>query len=45
MTFTIPSPVLWMIAGFCFGRAIEALCKFIAYLDRETRGPTIKRKD
>lgn len=37
MDFHIPYPVLWMVAGFCFGRAIEALVKFIAYLDRETR--------
>jgi hypothetical protein len=41
----IPSPVLWMIAGFCFGRAVEALIKVIAYLDRETRGPFDSKKD
>lgn len=39
MTITIAPWLLWMLAGYAAGRTAEALLKFLAYLDRETRGP------
>lgn len=39
MTLTIPAWLLWMVAGYVAGRTAEALLKFLAFLDRETRGP------